>query len=43
LFIVCADGRYKIVGIPEDVRGRKMYIEAYAEKIEASGYGKNSD
>ena len=35
LFIVCADGRYRIVSA-EDVRGRGMYIEVLAEKLEPS-------
>jgi head-tail adaptor len=33
--IVCADGRYRIVSA-EDVRGRGMYIEVLAEKLEGT-------
>ena len=33
--IVCADGRYRILSA-EDVKGRGMYVEALAEKIEPS-------
>ena len=32
LFIVCENGRYRIISA-EDVRGRGMYIEVLAEKI----------
>lgn len=35
LFIVCGDERYRIVSA-EDVRGRGMYIEVLAEKLEPS-------
>ena len=35
MFIVCADGRYKIISA-EDVRGRGMYIECICTKIEGS-------
>lgn len=35
LFIVCDDERYRIVSA-EDVRGRGMYIEVLAEKLEPS-------
>lgn len=35
LFIVCSDGRYRIVSA-EDVRGRGMYIEVLAEKQEGT-------
>ena len=35
LFIVCEDGRYRILSV-EDVRGRGMYIEVLAEKLEPS-------
>ena len=31
--ITCADGRYKIVSV-EDVKGRGMYVEVLAEKLE---------
>ena len=33
LIITCADGRYKIVSV-EDVKGRGMYVEALAERVE---------
>jgi head-tail adaptor len=33
--ISCADGRYRIVSA-EDVRGRGMYIEVLAEKLEGT-------
>ena len=35
LFIVCEDGRYRIISA-EDVRGRKMYVEVMAEKQEGT-------
>lgn len=35
LFIVCADGRYRIISA-EDVRGRGMYVEVLAEKQEGT-------
>ena len=35
LFIICGDERYRIVSV-EDVRGRRMYIEVLAEKLEPS-------
>ena len=35
LFIVCDSKRYRIVSV-EDVRGRGMYIEVLAEKLEPS-------
>lgn len=35
LFIVCSDGRYRIVSA-EDVRGRGMYVEVLAEKQEGT-------
>lgn len=35
LVIVCDAGRYRILSV-EDVRGRGMYIEALAEKLEPS-------
>lgn len=35
LLIVCGDERYRIVSA-EDVRGRGMYIEVLAEKLEPS-------
>lgn len=35
LFIACSDERYRIVSA-EDVRGRGMYIEVLAEKLEPS-------
>lgn len=35
LFIVCDDGRYNILSA-EDIKGRGMYVEVLAEKIEAS-------
>ncbi len=35
LFIACANGRYRILSV-EDVRGRGMYIEVLAEKLEPS-------
>ena len=35
LFIICGDGRYRIVSA-EDVRGRGMYVEVLAEKLEPS-------
>jgi len=33
LFITCAGDRYRIVSV-EDVRGRGMYVEVLAEKLE---------
>jgi len=33
LFLVCADTRYRILSV-EDVKGRGMYIEVLAEKLE---------
>lgn len=33
LYITCADGRFRILSV-EDVKGRGMYVEALAEKIE---------
>ena len=33
MVIVCDDGRYQILSV-EDVRGRGMYIEVLAEKLE---------
>jgi UDP-2,3-diacylglucosamine pyrophosphatase LpxH len=33
--MACADGRYKILSV-EDVRGRGMYVEVVAEKVEGS-------
>ena len=33
--IACSDGRFKISSV-EDVRGRGMYVEVLAEKIEGS-------
>ena len=33
LYIVCAGGRYRILSV-DDVRGRGMYVEVLAEKIE---------
>lgn len=33
LVIACADGRYRILSV-EDVRGRGMYVEVLAEKLE---------
>lgn len=35
LIIICADERYRIVSA-EDVRGRGMYVEVLAEKLEPS-------
>ena len=35
MFITCADGRYRILSA-EDVRGRGMYIEVLAERLEPS-------
>jgi head-tail adaptor len=35
LYISCADGRYQILSA-EDVKGRGMYIEVLAEKLEPS-------
>lgn len=35
LFIVCGDERYRIVSA-ENVRGRGMYVEVLAEKLEPS-------
>lgn len=35
LFITCEDGRYNILSA-EDIKGRGMYVEVLAEKIEAS-------
>ena len=34
-FIVCAAGRYRIVSA-EDVRGRGMYVEVLADKVEST-------
>ena len=36
LYIACAGGRYRILNV-ENVRERGMYLEALAEKIEATG------
>lgn len=33
LYITCADGRFRILSV-EDVKGRGMYVEVLAEKIE---------
>lgn len=33
LYITCADGRYRIHSV-EDIKGRGMYVEVLAEKIE---------
>lgn len=33
MIIVCADGRYRVLNV-EDVRGRGMYVEVLAEKLE---------
>lgn len=35
LYIECSDERYRIISV-EDVRGRGMYIEVLAEKVEGS-------
>ena len=35
MIITCADGRYRILSA-EDVRGRGMYIEVLAERLEPS-------
>lgn len=35
LFVVCGDGRYRIVSA-ENVRGRGMYVEVLAEKQEGT-------
>lgn len=35
MFITCSDGRYHILSV-ENVRGRGMYIEVLAEKLEPS-------
>jgi hypothetical protein len=35
MVIVCEYGRYQILSV-EDVRGRGMYIEVLAEKLESS-------
>ncbi|MCL6557850.1 MAG: head-tail adaptor protein [Firmicutes bacterium] len=35
LVLVCSDGRYNIVSV-EDVKGRGMYIEVLAEKVNPS-------
>ncbi|QNO17882.1 head-tail adaptor protein [Caproicibacterium amylolyticum] len=35
LFIFCADGRYRVLSV-ENVRGRGMYLEVLAEKLEPS-------
>ena len=35
LFIICGDGRYRIVSA-EDVRGRGIYVEVLAEKLEGT-------
>ena len=37
MFITDESGRYRIVSV-EDVRGRKMYIEILAEKLEGTVY-----
>ncbi len=34
-FISCADGRYRVLSV-ENVRGRGMYLEVLAEKLEPS-------
>ncbi len=36
MFIVCNHGRYKILSV-EDVKGRGMYFEILADKIEPTG------
>lgn len=36
LHIVCKDGRYRVLSV-EDVKGRGMYMEVLAEKIEPAG------
>jgi len=36
LYIVCGDGRYRILSV-ENVRERGMYLEILAEKIEPAG------
>lgn len=33
LYITCTDGRFRILSV-EDVKGRRMYVEVLAEKIE---------
>jgi head-tail adaptor len=38
LYIACPAGRFRILSV-EDVRGRGMYIEILAEKVEASKNG----
>ena len=35
LVLVCSDGRYNIISV-EDVKGRGMYIEVFAEKVKSS-------
>ncbi len=35
MLITCADGRYRILSV-EDVRGRGMYTEVLAERLEPS-------
>ncbi len=35
LYVSCADGRYRILSV-EDVKGRGLYIEVLAEKLEPS-------
>ncbi|GHU38356.1 hypothetical protein FACS1894105_12190 [Clostridia bacterium] len=36
-YIVCDSGRYRIISV-EDVRGRKMYVEIIAAKVEGVVY-----
>ena len=38
MVVVCGTGRYRITSV-EDVRGRGMYVEVYAEKVEGSQHG----
>jgi len=38
MVIVCDAGRYRITST-EDVRGRGMYVEVYAEKVEGTQHG----
>lgn len=33
MFLVCCDGRYRILSV-EDIRNRKLYLEALTEKID---------
>ena len=40
LHIICNGDRYKILSA-EDVRGRSMYVEVLAERLEASKVGKS--